>query len=374
MMFAMNWQQSLLLLASALAALVVTAVWLERSEEKVDSSAASIEWGGERAGAAPPVGMVFIEGGEYVIGDDWPDPATDAPPRRVRIESFYIDRHETTNREFERFVAETGHVTSAERAGGAWVYRGGESDWTYIEGANWRHPLGPGSSIERASEHPVVLVSWHDAVAYAHWAGKRLPTEAEWEVAARGGQAATFREQGDARGPLAKNASLMMVEEREMHEARVEVARWKDEYGGEAPHPSAGARGAHADGRANPAEDGSANVWQGRWPSRNALIDGYFYTAPVGTFEPNGYGLYDMIGNVWEWTADVYDTHTVAGGDDEHERLSEADFEEARRVARGGSWFCSSNYCGAYRPGFRGKSPPASAFNNVGFRCARDAR
>lgn len=372
-MFDVKWPQVVLLLAAAVAALAGTAFWLERSES-IDPAAASIGWGGERKGAAPPEGMVLVGGGEYLIGDDWPDPSPDAPPRRVRVEPFYVDRHEVTNSEFERFVAATGHVTTAEREGGAWVYRGGESDWAYVEGADWKHPLGPGSSIERAMEHPVVLVSWYDAVAYARWAGKRLPTEAEWEVAARGGIAATFHERERER--FAKNASHMMVDAGEVRGggARVEVAREKGGRGvEEAPHPSAGAHGGHAEGQANPAEDGSANVWQGRWPNSNALVDGYFYTAPVGSFEPNGYGLYDMIGNVWEWTADAYAPDPVGHGAEHHERTAVAGGEGSPRVARGGSWFCASNYCGAYRPGFRGKSPPASAFNNVGFRCARDA-
>ncbi|HEY3054612.1 MAG TPA: SUMF1/EgtB/PvdO family nonheme iron enzyme [Thermoanaerobaculia bacterium] len=206
---------------------------------------------------------------------------------------FLIDRLEVTNRQFEAFTRATRYVTTAEREGGGWVYRGGEPDWEYVRGASWRHPLGPRSSITAAVNHPVVLVSWHDATAYASWAGRRLPREAEWELAARG-------ETSD------------------------------------------------------PSRDASANVWQGTWPRKNALRDRFFYTAPVGSFAPNTLGLYDMIGNVWEWTSDWYD-------DDRQER-----------VALGGSWFCSANYCGGYRPGFRGKSPPGRAFNNLGFRCAKD--
>ena len=250
--------------------------------------------------------MVLVPAGEYLVGDDSPNPAKDAPRRRVSLNDFLIDRHEVTNRQFARFVEATGYLTTAEREGGAWLYRAGEKDWTHVRGADWRHPLGAGSSIEGAADHPVVLVSWYDAQAYAEWADKRLPSEWEWEVAARGGGA----------------------------------------------HSGSGAPGHPPP---DPAIDASANVWQGHWPRKNRLLDGFFYTAPSGSFRPNPLGLYDMIGNVWEWTADRYSP-------DDH-----------RRVARGGSWFCSSNYCSAYRPGFRGKSPPGRAFNNVGFRCARDA-
>jgi len=250
--------------------------------------------------------MVLVSAGVYTIGDETEEVSGDAPPRRVQLAPFRIDRHEVTNRQFAEFVRATSSVTTAEREGGAWIYRGGDADWFYARGADWRHPLGPGSDIERARDHPVVLVSWYDANAYARWAGKRLPSEAEWEVAARRGVPPHF-------APRHTLAHLL-------------------------PHSSAA-----------PA---NANVWQGRWPQRNTLADGFFYTAPVGSFAPNRIGLYDMIGNVWEWTADAYDS------------------QQTLRVARGGSWFCSANYCGAYREGFRGKSPPDHAFNNVGFRCA----
>lgn len=245
--------------------------------------------------------MVLVQDGEYVIGDAHQE---DAPIRHVRVQRFLIDRHEVTNRQFAAFATATGHETDAEREGGAWVYRGGEADWQYVRGADWRHPLGPDSSIAKAMEHPVVAVTWHDATAYASWAGKRLPTEAEWEVAARAGQPASS-------GALA-----------------------------------------------NPAHDGSANVWQGTWPRKNEMVDGFFYTAPVGSFQPNAIGIFDTIGNVWEWTADWY-------------REGSSGEPPSLRVAKGGSWFCSSSYCSAFRPGFRGKSPPTHAFNNVGFRCAR---
>lgn len=267
---------------ATLALLATIALVLER-RESIDLPAASIPWGG---GEAPPLSeaMIRVPAGTYSVGD--------GQARKVKLQAFFVDRHEVTNRQFAAFVKATGYRTTAENEGGGWIYRGGERDWTYVKGANWRHPLGPQSSIASAGAHPVILISWDDANAYARWAGKRLPTEAEWEAAARAG--------------------------------------------------------ASSDSTPN------ANVWQGKWPKRNSVQDGFFYTAPVGSFPPNARGIHDMIGNVWEWTADRYE--------------SSSDF----RVAKGGSWFCSPNYCAAYRPGFRGKSPRTHAFNNVGFRCARD--
>lgn len=279
-----------------------TGYWLERSATSLDGE--GLAWGGGTARTRTGE-MVRILGGRYRIGDDSDHATTDAPLREVDIRTFYIDTHEVTNRQFREFVKASGFRTTAERQGGGWGYRSGGSDWVYLPGASWREPLGPGSSIEDALDHPVVLVSWEDARAYAAWAGKRLPTEAEWEVAARAGI------------------------------------------------PAGSATSRHR----NPSKDGSANVWQGTWPRRNELVDGFFYTAPAGSFEPNTFGLYDMIGNVWEWTEDAYDPVNAPD----------------MRVARGGSWFCSPSYCGAYRPGFRGKSPISRGFNNVGFRCVRDA-
>lgn len=249
-------------------ALAATAVVLEQGDT-VEASAANIPWGGGRS---------LTSAGDMVLV-----PAANP---------FLIDRHEVTNRQFARFVEATGYRTTAEREAGGWIFRGGDRDWSYVRGADWHHPLGPGSSILEAMDHPVVLVSWHDANAYARWAGKRLPTEVEWESAARG--------------------------------ARAEHSK------------------------------PNANFWQGQWPHRNELTDGYFYTAPAGSFPPNQLGIYDLIGNVWEWTSDRYDASSDL------------------RVAKGGSWFCSKNYCGGYRADFRGRSPQSHAFNNVGFRCAKD--
>ena len=344
---------------AAAVVLVATALVLEH-RQAVDPSAASYGWGSDldRNGPPPPNDMVLVPAGEYIIGDDSSNPAPDAPPRRIRLDAFYIDRHEVTNREFARFVEGTGYVTTAENKGGAWIYRGGERDWKYVRGANWRHPLGLGSSIENAMDHPVVLVSWYDADAYAQWAGKRLPTEAEWEIAARSGVPTALPEQ-----VVTMNHSKSNIPTKP---GKAEI-----EDHSEAQYPVAGPHyGSHSN-QTNPAEDGSANVWQGHWPQKNKLTDGFFYTAPVGSFAANSLGLYDMIGNVWEWTADWYAPDSYRAEKIAHNPVGPQTGRS--RIARGGSWFCSPNYCSAYRPGFRGKSPPAHAFNNVGFRCARGA-
>jgi formylglycine-generating enzyme required for sulfatase activity len=249
------------------------------------------------------------------IGDD-----DERPVHRVNLSPFHIDATEVTNAEFARFVKDTGYKTDAEKKGSSWVFKKGQKDWAAVEGADWRHPLGPDSNIADQTNHPVVNVSWNDAAAYARWAGKRLPTEAEWEYAARAGREG-------------------------------EIYPWGNQL--------------KPDGKV------VANFWQGTWPSDNRMEDRYYYTAPVGSFPPNAFGLYDIIGNVWEWTADWYASDYYR-----HSSAKDPKGPESgeQRVARGGSWFCSEGYCGAYRVGFRGKSPPDSGFNNVGFRCAKDVR
>ncbi len=290
--------------------------------------------------------MLLLKGGDFLMGTELSqhfapahqlahaspaspkikDPAhqigeqDERPAHRVTLSPFYLDATEVTNAEFARFVEATGYQTDAEKKGFAWVFKEGFKDWEAVEGADWRHPLGPDSTITDKMNHPVVNVSWNDAAAYAKWAGKRLPTEAEWEYAARGGREGTIYPWGQELKPSGR---LL------------------------------------------------ANFWQGIWPDHNLLEDNYYYTAPVGSFAPNDFGLYDMIGNVWEWTADWYEADYYKHSPTQD---PQGPATGQMRVARGGSWFCSANYCGAYRVAFRGQSPPDSSFNNVGFRCARDAR
>ena len=195
-----------------------------------------------------------------------------AKTRNWQLDAFYIDRHEVTNREFARFVDTTSYVTTAEHTGSAWIYRGGARDWTYVRGATWRQPLGPGSSIENALDNPVVLVSWYDANAYARWAGKRLPTEAEWEVAARGGISAAV----DLSAPPSPRETPLPTPSSSTERE---------------PYPVAGPHYGASAGRPNPADDGSANVWQGQWPQKNEVTDGFFYTAPIGAFAANALDL-----------------------------------------------------------------------------------
>ena len=230
----------------------------------------------DRTQRGPTRDMVRIRGGEFTMGSNRHYPE-EAPAHRVSVGSFWMDRHEVTNEDFARFVGETGHVTVAERspdpadypdadpelltpASAVFVKTSRQVDlgdpyqwWIYTPGADWRHPQGPRSSVEGTEDHPVVHVAWEDVEAYARWAGKALPTEAEWEFAARGGlEGATYA--------------------------------WGEDF--------------------RPNGVFMANTWQGDFPHQNTVADGYEGTSPVGSFPPNGYGLYDMIGNVWEWTID----------------------------------------------------------------------
>jgi len=280
--------------------------------------------GGSADAAAPvpaPEGMVRIDGGTFEMGRAGGS-ADEGPVHTVEVSPFLLDVHEVTNRDFAAFVRATGHETQAERDGYAWAYLEGATEFARVKDADWRRPEGPGSSIAARMDHPVVCVSWEDAKAYAEWAGRRLPTEAEWELAARAGSKGHAAVQGPKAVP---------GPERDLVEG---------------------------------------NVWQGVWPEENELDDGYFYTSPVGRFAANGHGVHDMLGNVWEWCADWYGADWYAKSPAKDPTGPESG---DRRVARGGSWFCSENYCGAYSTHFRGASPPGSAFNNVGFRCAKDA-
>jgi sulfatase modifying factor 1 len=292
--------------------------------------------------------LVELPGGTFLMGSDRHYPE-EAPQHERRIAPFAIERHPVTNAQFDEFVTATGHVTVAEReldpaefAGadpaelvpGSLVFAPTEGPvdlrewrqwWRWVPGAHWRHPFGPDSGIDDRLDHPVVHVAFEDASAYAEWAGRRLPTEAEWEFAARGGLDGAEYAWGDERMP------------------RGEVM---------------------------------ANTWQGAFPYRN---DGWGGTSPVGSYPPNGYGLVDLIGNVWEWTADPFTPrHMPPGADaasvDRGERrdlLAGAPPSLSLRVTKGGSHLCAPEYCRRYRPAARSSQAEDSSTTHLGFRCAR---
>jgi len=299
-------------------------------------------------------GMKLIRGGAFLMGSDR-HYAEERPVRRAEVGDFWIDEHPVTNRQFAEFVAATGHRTFAEiapdprdypgmppemaRAGSAVFVKAPTPTapddpakwWAFAFGADWRHPLGPESSLEGLMDHPVVQVAYADALAYAKWAGKALPTEAEWEYAARGG---------------------------------VEGA---DYAWGEAFEPGG---------------QPQANYWQGRFPWENTLADGYERTSPVGAFPANGFGLYDMIGNVWEWTTDWYaadaaETARSCCGPPRARQAAESEsYDPAtphvripRKVLKGGSHLCAENYCQRYRPAARHPQAIDSPTSHIGFRC-----
>ena len=311
-----------------------------------------------------PVGMVWIPGGEFTMGsNDALARRVEQPPHQVQIAGFWMDETEVTNAQFRQFIDATDYVTVAERTPkwedlkkqvppgtpkppdemlvpASLVFTPPDHPvptsnphawWSWTPGANWQHPEGPQSDLTDRDNHPVVHVSWDDAVAYATWAGKRLPTEAEWEFAARGG----------------------------LDKARF---TWgNDSFSHDAPQ---------------------ANIWQGRFPDKNKRTDGYSRTAPVGSFKPNGYGLYDMSGNVWEWTQDWYrvDLYPRRAGKgviknphgpekpfDPRERFS------LPRVTRGGSFLCHDSYCAAYRPSARRGTAYDTGMSHIGFRCVQEA-
>jgi formylglycine-generating enzyme required for sulfatase activity len=279
--------------------------------------------------------MVLLAGGAFRMGtedrDGFPDDG-EGPVREVELSPFLIDRCAVSADEFAAFVAATGYVTEAERFGWSYVFVGFLTRelrrvsprpdvtpwWAAVDGADWRRPEGPGSSLADRGGHPAVHVSWDDATAYATWAGKRLPTEAEWEYAARGG-----------------------------HEQR--RYPWGDEL-----TPG----GAHM-----------ANIWQGRFPVKNSVEDGHAGTAPVDAFPPNGHGLHNVAGNVWEWCADWWTTDHPAGT----LRDPRGPSSGSAKVMRGGSYLCHASYCNRYRVAARTRNELGSTGGNTGFRCARDA-
>jgi formylglycine-generating enzyme len=306
---------------------------------------------GASPGPPPHKNMTWVPGGTFLMGDErfYPE---ERPVHRVTVDGFWMDEHPVTNAEFRRFVKATGYVTMAERppdpadypdadpallVPGSLVFQrsSGPVDlrdyrnwWAYVPGACWRRPEGPGSSLDGRERHPVVHVAWRDVEAYAAWAGKEPPSEAEWECAARGGlEGAVFA--------------------------------WGDEF---APN-----------GRT------MANTWHGEFPWQNLATDGYLGTSPIASFRPNDYGLYDMTGNVWEWTADFFTprhpdevdkpccvphnprvTSPVPAGPDQH---------IPRRVIKGGSHLCAPNYCLRYRPAARQGETVDTSTGHIGFRC-----
>jgi formylglycine-generating enzyme required for sulfatase activity len=262
--------------------------------------------------------MVLLDGGEFTMGTDDGEPF-EGPSHRVRVSPFYLDEHEVTNRQYAAFATDTGYVTESEKLGWSGVFDPRRNGWTKGDGADWRHPHGPGSSHDQMPDYPVVHLSWADAVEYCGWRGARLPTEAEFEFAARGG---------------------------------IEGAKYA--WGNEL----------------TPGGVHQANLWQGIFPNQDRTLDGYGSHGPVKKFPPNGYGLYDMTGNVWEWVQDWYAP--------DYFRYSPVDDPKGPRtgdqkVQRGGSWLCSENYCQGYRVAARQMTAPDSGLNNLGFRCAGDA-
>lgn len=294
-------------------------------------------------------GMVLIKGGSFDMGsDEWPDTR---PVHRVTVNDFWMDETEVTNAQFAAFVKATGYATVSELPLDPKDYPGVPQDklvpssavftpppqpvpldnplqwWAYVPGASWQHPSGPGSSIAGKENEPVVHISYTDAAAYAKWAGKRLPTEAEWEYAARAG--------AKTRSPYYWGSEL--------------------KPGGKWP----------------------ANIFQGNFPSGNTNEDGYAGVAPVKTFAPNAFGLYDMDGNVWEWCEDFYRPDYYAASDSLNPKGPADSFDPeepgaVKRVQRGGSFLCSDQYCIRYKAGSRGKGEVSSASNNLGFRCVKD--
>lgn len=310
---------------------------------------------GDGSDGPPAPDMVWIPGGVFKMGCDDAYPE-ERPQHRAEVGGFWMDRYPVTIARFAEFVAATNHVTFAEIPPDPADYPDAIPDllhpgslvfvkpeqrvslrdirawWRFVLGADWRHPMGPHDSVDGLGEHPVAHVTFSDAEAFAAWNGKTLPTEAEWEFAARGGLAGATYAWGEELMP---------------------------------------------DGRP------MANYWQGRFPNENTLVDGYERTSPVGSFPPNGYGLYDMIGNVWEWTGDWYaPRHSTSASigcchprNPRGARRGESVDPSApgahipRKVLKGGSFLCSANYCRRYRPAARFPEPIDSSTSNIGFRC-----
>lgn len=284
-----------------------------------------------------PRAMIAFPAVSFLMGTDYARANHgdgEGPVRPVTLSPFAIDTYPVTNADFAEFVDATGYVTASERYGNSFVFQGqipaGRYDelvidtlaaapwWCLVEGASWRSPEGPGSTIAGRMTHPVVHVCWDDAMAYAAWSGGVLPTEAQWEYAARGG-----------------------LEQK--------LYPWGDEF--------------------TPQGRFLCNTWQGEFPDVNTAADGYAATSPVDAFPPNGHGLYSVTGNTWEWCLDFWGTAFTAGASVDPQGPAHGD----ARVMKGGSFLCHASYCNRYRPAARTRNTPDSAASNIGFRCARPA-
>lgn len=291
-------------------------------------------------GTVGDAGMVAIPAGSFLMGDDGPETHRadgEGPIRTVHVDAFLLDVTAVSASAFADFADATGYRTDAEHFGWSFVFasavhprsfdriiKGTVSAapwWLAISGAHWRCPDGPGSDWRERPDHPVVHVSWRDAVAYANWAGKRLPTEAEWEKAARGGLERNRYPWGDDLAPGGRHM---------------------------------------------------CNIWQGDFPSQNTGADGFLTTAPAGSFDPNGYGLFNMVGNVWEWCADPWQL-PGKNPDRGDEPAVPRPVDDATRVIRGGSYLCHASYCNRYRVSARSRNTVNSSTGHMGFRCARSA-
>uniref|UniRef100_A0A6B2EGG7 Putative sulfatase-modifying factor 1-like protein n=1 Tax=Phlebotomus kandelakii TaxID=1109342 RepID=A0A6B2EGG7_9DIPT len=271
----------------------------------------------------------LIPGGDFVIGTNKPvfEADRESPERKVHIDSFYLDKYEVSNGEFKEFVDATGYTTEAEKFGDSFVFQGflddatqeenkdvrvmGAEWWYKIKGVDWKHPEGEGSNLSGRDNHPVIHVSWRDAVAFCEWRQKRLPTEAEWEVACRGGKKQRLFPWGDKLTPQEKH--------------------WM-------------------------------NIWQGEFPQKNTKDDGFFGTCPVDEYRQNSYDLFNIVGNVWEWTSDFWTPEDA-----------EKQPDNRNRVKKGGSYLCHKSYCYRYRCAARSQNTEDSSAGNLGFRCARNA-
>lgn len=301
---------------------------------------ASAEAAAPRRGSDPRKRMVSLDAATFRMGTDdatrFPGDG-EGPSHEVAVDAFWMATEAVTNANFAAFIKATGHLTDAERYGWSFVFRGfvtpgaetisGEQNpgippwWAAVRGASWKHPEGPGSTMADRQNHPVTHVSWNDAVAYGDWAETRLPTEAEWEYAARGGLESARYPWGDELTPR---------------------GRWR------------------------------CNIWQGPFPTTNTRDDGYAGTAPVNAFAPNGHGLHNVAGNVWEWCEDLFDEpqRDILGG----ELPAAVPQRPGQRVMRGGSYLCHDSYCNRYRVAARTSNPADTSAGNLGFRCAADPR